>query len=131
MILFEWDAQKENVRTPVCFRILSSSLTSVSIFSVWCYFSVYISVVVFHLSFHFLCLLLLYSTEYIFFCKRTILFLSSSKAGVHTRRAERGMGGSIFLKTREIGLPSYSKICTLCSVVCISVFRTLVPYCRA
>ncbi len=34
----------ENVRTPVCFRILSSSLTSVSIFSVWCYSSVSISV---------------------------------------------------------------------------------------
>jgi hypothetical protein len=64
-------------------------------------------------------------TEYIFYCKRAILFLSSSKIltpppipqqrrGVHTRRAERGMGGSIFLKTRERGLPSYSKICTLC-----------------
>ncbi len=26
-----------------------------------------------------------------------------------------GGGGSIFWKTREIGLPSYSKICTLCS----------------
>ncbi len=40
--------QKEtlkNVRTPVCFRILSSSLTSVSIFSVCCYSSVSISVV--------------------------------------------------------------------------------------
>ncbi len=34
----------ENVRTPVCFRILSPSLTSVSIFSVWCYSSVSISV---------------------------------------------------------------------------------------
>jgi hypothetical protein len=28
--------------------------------------------------------------------------------GGHTRRAERGGGGSIFWKTREIGLPSYS-----------------------
>jgi hypothetical protein len=27
-----------------------------------------------------------------------------------------GEGGSIFWKTREIGLPSYSKICTLCSM---------------
>jgi hypothetical protein len=47
MIFFEWDAQKEtleNVRTPVCFRILSSSLTSVSIFSVCCYSIVSISV---------------------------------------------------------------------------------------
>jgi hypothetical protein len=47
MILLEWDAQKEtleNVRTPVCFRILSSSLTSVSIFSVCCYSIVSISV---------------------------------------------------------------------------------------
>jgi hypothetical protein len=26
-------------------------------------------------------------------------------------------GGSIFWKTREIGLPSYSKICTLCGIV--------------
>ncbi len=31
----------DNVRTPVCFRILSSSLTSVSIFSVCCYSIVY------------------------------------------------------------------------------------------
>ncbi len=30
------------------------------------------------------------------------------KRGLHTRRAERGVGGSIFLKTRDIGLPSYS-----------------------
>jgi hypothetical protein len=48
MILFEWDAQKEsleNVRTSVCFRILSSSLTSVSVFSVCCYSIVSISVV--------------------------------------------------------------------------------------
>ncbi len=28
-----------------------------------------------------------------------------------------GDGGSIFWKTREIGLPSYSKICTLCSAL--------------
>ncbi len=28
--------------------------------------------------------------------------------GGHTLRAERGMGGSIFWKTREIGLSSYS-----------------------
>ncbi len=47
MILCEWDAPEGNpgmLRTPVCFRILSSSLTSVSIFSVWCYSSVSISV---------------------------------------------------------------------------------------
>ncbi len=59
-------------------------------------------------------------TEYIFYCKRAILFLSSSKIltphaapspsppgeSVLPRRAERGMGphgGSIFWKTREIG----------------------------
>jgi len=30
----------DNLRTPVCFRIPSSSFTSVSIFSVWCYSSV-------------------------------------------------------------------------------------------
>jgi hypothetical protein len=35
----------ENVRTPLCFRILSLSLTSVSIFSVCCYSIVSISVV--------------------------------------------------------------------------------------
>jgi hypothetical protein len=35
--------------------------------------------------------------------------------GGQTRRAEMGGGGSIFWKTREIGLPSYSKICTLWS----------------
>jgi hypothetical protein len=73
------------------------------------------------------------STEYIFYCKRAILFLSSSKrltpipplrpeslssprnkgGGTHSPGGE-GDGGSIFWKTREIGLPSYSKICTLC-----------------
>jgi hypothetical protein len=41
--------------------------------------------------------------------------LPPQQRGVHTRLAERGMGGSIFWKTREIGLPSYSKICTLWS----------------
>jgi len=52
--------------------------------------------------------------EYICYCKRAILFPPpATKAGVHTRQAERGMGGSIFWKKREIGLPSYSKICTL------------------
>jgi hypothetical protein len=30
------------------------------------------------------------------------------RQGVHTRRAERGVGGSIFWKTRDIGLASYS-----------------------
>ncbi len=30
------------------------------------------------------------------------------RRGVHTRWAERGVGGSIFWKTRDIGLPSYS-----------------------
>jgi hypothetical protein len=39
------------------------------------------------------------------------------KQGVHTRRAERGMwGGSIFWKTREIGLPSYNDLSTVYSV---------------
>ncbi len=28
--------------------------------------------------------------------------------GGHSRRTERGVGGSIFWKTRDIGLPSYS-----------------------
>ncbi len=64
----------------------------------------------------------------IIYCKRAILSLSSSKiltppspsphgecvfppnkGGGYTRRAERGRGGLIFWKTREIGLPSYSK----------------------
>ncbi len=66
-------------------------------------------------------------TEYIFYCKRAILFLSSSRIltphpplrppllRVEDRLAgRRGDGGSIFWKTREIGLPSYSKICSLC-----------------
>ncbi len=75
------------------------------------------------------------STEYIFYCKRAILFLSSSKiltphpplpltslssprnkGGGYTlagRTGGEGDGGSIFWKTREIGLSSYSKICTL------------------
>ncbi len=74
-------------------------------------------------------------TEYIFYCKRAIQFLSSSKiltphpplrpASLSSPR-NKGGGytqspggerdrGSIFWKTREIGLPSYSKICTLCS----------------
>jgi hypothetical protein len=30
------------------------------------------------------------------------------RRGVHTRRAERGSGGSIFWKTRDTGLPSYT-----------------------
>ncbi len=71
-------------------------------------------------------------TEYIFHCKRAILFISSSKiltphpplrpaslssprnkgGGTHSPGGE-GDGGSIFWKTSEIGLPSYSKICTL------------------
>ncbi len=61
------------------------------------------------------------STEYIFNCKRAILFLSSSKiltphpplrpASLTSPRnkGREGDGGSIFWKTREIGLPSYSK----------------------
>ncbi len=72
------------------------------------------------------------NTEYIFYCKRAILFLSSSKiltphpplrpASLSSPRNKgggtqspggEGDGGSIFWKTREIGLPSYSKICTL------------------
>jgi hypothetical protein len=68
-------------------------------------------------------------TEFIFYCKRAILFYSSSKiltpppplplapqqrqGGTHSPGGE-GDGGSIFWKTREIGLPSYSKIFTLC-----------------
>ncbi len=72
------------------------------------------------------------TTEYIFYCKRAILFLSSSiiltpiplsarrvcpppatkAGGTHSPGGEAD-GGSIFWKTREIGLPSYIKICTL------------------
>jgi hypothetical protein len=73
------------------------------------------------------------TTEYIFYCKRAILFLSSSKIltphpplrpasvyplpllrGEDRLAGRRGGWGSIFWKTREIGLPSYCKICTLC-----------------
>jgi hypothetical protein len=32
--------------------------------------------------------------------------------GGQTRQAERGMGGGIFWKTREIGLPSYNDLST-------------------
>ncbi len=50
MILCEWDAPRRTpwmmLRTPVCFCILSSSLASVSIFSVCCYSIVSISVVI-------------------------------------------------------------------------------------
>jgi hypothetical protein len=62
-----------------------------------------------------------WATEYIFYCKRPILFLSSSKiltrrvcpppatnaGGTHSPGGE-GDGGSKFWKNREIGLPSYS-----------------------
>jgi hypothetical protein len=74
------------------------------------------------------------ATEYIFYCKRAILFLSSSKiltliplsarrvcstprlccGGRTDSPGGEGDGGSKFWKTRGIGLPSYSKICTLC-----------------
>jgi hypothetical protein len=80
-------------------------------------------------------------TEYIFYCKRAILFLSSSKiltphpplrpgsvyppplccGGRTDSPGGEGDGGSIFWKTREIGLPSYSKICTLW--VAVVVYR--------
>ncbi len=83
-------------------------------------------------------------TEYIFCCKRAILFLSSSRywppiplsalrvcsprlccGGRTDSPGGDGEGGSIFWKTREIGFPSYSKICTLWyyvskSIVCFS-----------
>jgi hypothetical protein len=51
MILFEWDAQERNPGkcAYTCYaRILSSSITSVSIFSVCCYSSVSISVTLKH-----------------------------------------------------------------------------------
>ncbi len=76
---------------------------------------------------------MLVPTEYIFYCKRAILFLSSSKiltphpplrpaslsspatkAGDTHSPGGEGDRGSIFWKTREIGLPSYSKKSTLC-----------------
>ncbi len=66
------------------------------------------------------------------YCKRAILFFSSSKiltphpplrpaslssprnkGGEYTLAGRRRGWGSIFWKTREIGLSSYSKICTL------------------
>jgi hypothetical protein len=84
-------------------------------------------------------------TEYMFYYKRAILFLSSSKiltthtplrpanlsshrnkgGGTHSTGGE-GDGGSIFWKTREIGLLCYSKICTLCTV-CRSPSLSLCP----
>jgi hypothetical protein len=63
------------------------------------------------------CHLYIGTTEYIFYCKRAILFLSSSPrlccGGRIDSPGGEGDGGSIFWKTRDIGLPSYSKICTL------------------
>ncbi len=76
------------------------------------------------------------TTEYIFYCKRAILFLSSSKlltphpplrlaslsshgnkgGGVTHSPGGEGDGGSIVWKAREIGFPSYSKICTLWTI---------------
>ncbi len=66
------------------------------------------------------------STEYIFYCKRAILHVFLSSFLILTphpplRPASAcvppafvaGGGGSIFWKTRDIGLPYYSKICTL------------------
>ncbi len=64
MILCEWDAPEGDPGhscVHLYARILSSSLTSVSIFSVYCYSIVSISMIVTHLSFNYLCLLLLYS----------------------------------------------------------------------
>ncbi len=66
-------------------------------------------------------------TEYIFYCKRAILFLSSSKIltphpplrpasvlrGEDRLAGREGGWGVNIWKTKEIGLPSYSKICTL------------------
>jgi hypothetical protein len=89
-------------------------------------------------------------TEYIFYCKRAILFLSSSKiftphpplrqasvyrglccGGRTNSPGGGGMGGSIFWKTREIGLPSYSKICTLWGqCILFSVVFTPPPPCH-
>jgi hypothetical protein len=55
-----------------------------------------------------------------FYCKRAILFLSSSKILTPHPPLRPGedtlagrIGGSIFWKTRVLGLHSYSKICTL------------------
>jgi hypothetical protein len=73
------------------------------------------------------------TTEYIFYCKRAILFLSSSKiltphpplrpascCGGRTDSPGGEGDGSIFWKTRETGLPSYSKICTYSVIETIS-----------
>ncbi len=49
---------------------------------------------------------------------------SHQRRGVHTRRAVRGGGGSIFRKTRDIGLASYSIISLRLSLsICLSVWR--------
>ncbi len=76
-----------------------------------------------------------------FYCKRAILFLSSSKiltphpplhpASVYSPpllRGEDRLAGSIVWKTREIGLPSYSKICTLWDRHCI--WYSIGVYCK-
>ncbi len=46
---------------------------------------------------------------------------ATKAGGTHSPGGE-GDGGSIFWKTREIGLPSYSKICTLCCQCSVSTF---------
>jgi hypothetical protein len=57
-------------------------------------------------------------TEYIFYCKRAILFLSSSK--ILTPPSPSPPGECVpppLLRGEEIGLPSYSNICTLREVL--------------
>jgi hypothetical protein len=55
-------------------------------------------------------------TEYVFYCKRASVPPAFVAGGGQTRRAERGMGVNILEDERNtVGLPSYSKICTLWS----------------
>jgi hypothetical protein len=93
---------------------------------------------------------MVHPTEYIFYCKRAILFLSSSKIltphpplrpasvyeysppllrGRTDSPGGEGDGGSNFSKTREIGLLSYSKICTLWFILS-DYFSTNLTQCR-
>ncbi len=85
----------------------------------------------------------------IFYCKRAILFLSSSKILTppphpplrtaslssppqqrrgYTLAGRRGEWGVIFWKTREIGLSSYSKICTLCPVLARPIYHKTLDF---
>jgi hypothetical protein len=87
----------------------------------------------------------LHTTEYIFYCKRAILFLLSSKIltphpplrpasvyplpllrGEDRLAGRRGGWGVYILENERIRLPSYSKICSMYSVLYTIQFKRLI-----